>query len=133
MNVQPKTERVKEMFDHIAPTYDRLNHILSLSIDKIWRRRVVRRVLKLDAKEILDVATGTGDLAIAMARKIEGSTICGVDLSPEMLEVARTKVLKLGLSERISLMEGNAEHLELDSERVDAVTIAFGIRNFEDK
>ena len=133
MNVQPKTERVKEMFDHIAPTYDRLNHILSLSIDKIWRRRVVRRVLKLDAKEILDVATGTGDLAIAMARKIEGSTICGVDLSPEMLEVARTKVLKLGLSERISLMEGNAEHLELDSESVDAVTIAFGIRNFENK
>ena len=133
MTVQPKTERVKEMFDHIAPTYDRLNHILSLSIDKIWRRRVVRRVLKLGAKEILDVATGTGDLAIAMARKIEGSTICGVDLSPEMLEVARTKVLNLGLSERISLMEGNAEHLELDSESVDAVTIAFGIRNFENK
>lgn len=133
MTVQPKTERVKEMFDHIAPTYDRLNHILSLSIDKIWRRRVVRRVLKLGAKEILDVATGTGDLAIAMARKIEGSTICGVDLSPEMLEVARTKVLKLGLSKRISLIEGNAEHLELDSESVDAVTIAFGIRNFENK
>lgn len=132
-NVQPKTERVKQMFDHIAPTYDRLNHILSLLIDKIWRRRVVRIVSKLGAKQILDVATGTGDLAIAMAGKIEGSTVCGVDLSPEMLEVARTKVLKQGLSERITLMEGNAEHLALDSESVDAVTIAFGIRNFENK
>ena len=131
--VQPKTERVKEMFDHIAPTYDRLNHILSLSIDKLWRRRVVRNVRRLGAKRILDVATGTTDLAIAMARKIEGSMICGVDLSPQMLEVARTKVTKQGLEERITLMEGNAEQLELNSESVDAVTIAFGIRNFENK
>ena len=131
--VQPKTERVKEMFDHIAPTYDRLNHILSLSIDKLWRRRVVKNVRRLGAKRILDVATGTADLAIAMARKIEGATICGVDLSPQMLEVARTKVAKQGLEERITLMEGNAEHLELNSESVDAVTIAFGIRNFENK
>ena len=132
-DVQPKTERVKEMFDHIAPTYDRLNHILSLSIDKLWRRRVVKNVRRLGAKHILDMATGTGDLAIAMARKIEGATICGVDLSPQMLEVARTKVSKLGLDERITLMEGNAEHLTLASESVDAVTIAFGIRNFENK
>lgn len=131
--VQPKTERVKEMFDHIAPTYDRLNHILSLSIDKLWRRRVVKNVRRLGAKHILDVATGTADLAIAMARKIEGSTICGVDLSPQMLEVARTKVAKQGLEKQITLMEGNAEHLELNSESVDAVTIAFGIRNFENK
>ena len=81
-NIKPQTEKVKQMFDDIAPTYDRLNHILSLSIDKIWRRRVVRAVRRLGAKEIVDIATGTGDLAIAMARKIEGSTICGIDLSP---------------------------------------------------
>lgn len=131
--VQPKTEQVKEMFDNIAPTYDSLNHILSLSIDKVWRRRVVRNVRRLGAKSILDVATGTGDLAIAMARKIEGSTICGVDLSPQMLEVAKVKVAKGGLEQRITLMEGNSEHLDITSESFDAATIAFGIRNFENK
>ncbi|MBQ7952445.1 MAG: bifunctional demethylmenaquinone methyltransferase/2-methoxy-6-polyprenyl-1,4-benzoquinol methylase UbiE [Alistipes sp.] len=131
--VKPQTEQVKQMFDDIAPTYDRLNHILSLSIDKLWRRRVVRSLRKLGAKQILDIATGTGDLAIAMARKIEGATICGADLSPQMLAVARQKVAKAGLEERITLMEGNAERLDLPSESVDAVTIAFGIRNFENK
>ena len=131
--VKPQTEQVKQMFDDIAPTYDRLNHILSLSIDKLWRRRVGRSLRKLGAKQILDIATGTGDLAIAMARKIEGATICGADLSPQMLAVARQKVAKAGLEERITLMEGNAERLDLPSESVDAVTIAFGIRNFENK
>ena len=131
--VKPQTEQVKQMFDDIAPTYDRLNHILSLSIDKLWRRRVVRSLRKLGAKQILDIATGTGDLAIAMARKIEGATICGADLSPQMLAVARQKVANAGLEERITLMEGNAERLDLPSESVDAVTIAFGIRNFENK
>lgn len=131
--VKPQTEKVKQMFDDIAPTYDRLNHILSLSIDKIWRRRVVKALQKLGAKRILDIATGTGDLAIAMAQKIEGSTICGADLSPQMLAVARQKVASAALEERISLMEGNAEKLELESESFDAVTIAFGIRNFENK
>lgn len=93
----------------------------------------MKNVRRLGAKHILDVATGTGDLAIAMARKIEGATVCGVDLSPQMLEVARTKVAKQGLEKQITLMEGNAEHLELNSESVEAVTIAFGIRNFENK
>lgn len=132
-NIKPQTEEVKQMFDDIAPTYDRLNHILSLSIDKIWRRRVVRAVRRLGAKQILDIATGTGDLAIAMARKIKDATICGADLSPEMLAVAKAKVAKANLSERISLMEGNAEHLPLADTSIDAVTIAFGIRNFENK
>ena len=132
-NIKPQTEQVKQMFDDIAPTYDRLNHILSLSIDKIWRNRVVRAVRRLGAKEILDIATGTGDLAIAMARKIEGTTICGADLSPEMLAVAKQKVAKAALSDRITLMEGNAEHLPLPDMSADAVTIAFGIRNFENK
>ena len=132
-NIKPQTEQVKQMFDDIAPTYDRLNHILSLSIDKIWRNRVVRAVRRLGAKEILDIATGTGDLAIAIARKIEGTTICGADLSPEMLAVAKQKVAKAELSDRITLMEGNAECLPLPDMSADAVTIAFGIRNFENK
>ena len=80
---------VRGMFNDIAPTYDRLNHILSLDIDKLWRKRVVRIVRKLGAKNIMDMATGTGDLAIALAQKIEGSTIYGADFSSEMLAVAK--------------------------------------------
>ena len=122
---------VRGMFNDIAPTYDRLNHILSLDIDKIWRKRVVRIVRKLGAKHIMDMATGTGDLAIAMAKGIEGSTIYGADFSSEMLAVAKQKIEHLGLSERISLTECNAENIPLDEESVDATTIAFGVRNFE--
>ena len=122
---------VRGMFNDIAPTYDRLNHILSLDIDKIWRKRVVRIVRKLGAKHIMDMATGTGDLAIAMAKGIEGSTIYGADFSSEMLAVAKQKIEHLGLSERISLTECNAENIPLDEESVDATTVAFGVRNFE--
>lgn len=122
---------VRGMFNDIAPTYDRLNHILSLDIDKIWRKRVVRIVRKLGAKHIMDMATGTGDLAIAMAKGIEGATIYGADFSSEMLAVAKQKIEHLGLSERISLTECNAENIPLDEESVDATTVAFGVRNFE--
>lgn len=122
---------VRGMFNDIAPTYDRLNHILSLDIDKIWRKRVVRIVRKLGAKHIMDMATGTGDLAIAMAKGIEDSTIYGADFSSEMLAVAKQKIERLGLSERISLTECNAENIPLDEESVDATTVAFGVRNFE--
>lgn len=130
---QRTRENVKSMFDDIAPTYDRLNHILSLSIDRLWRRRVVRIVRRAAAKQILDMATGTGDLAIDMARHIDDATILGADLSPEMLEVARQKVARLGLTERISLTECDAEHINLPDESVDAVTVAFGVRNFENR
>ena len=122
---------VRGMFNDIAPTYDRLNHILSLDIDKLWRKRVVRIVRKLGAKHIMDMATGTGDLAIALAQKIEGSTIYGADFSSEMLAVAKQKIENLGLSERISLTECNAENIPLADETVDAATVAFGVRNFE--
>ena len=131
MKNSSKGEMVRGMFNDIAPTYDRLNHILSLDIDKIWRKRVVRIVRKLGAKHIMDMATGTGDLAIAMAKGIEGSTIYGADFSSEMLAVAKQKIEHLGLSERISLTECNAENIPLDEESVDATTIAFGVRNFE--
>ncbi len=131
MNKESKGEMVRGMFNDIAPTYDRLNHILSFDIDKLWRKRVVRIVRKLGAKHIMDMATGTGDLAIAMAQSIEGSTIYGADFSSKMLAVAKRKIEQLGLSERISLTECNAEDIPLEDEAVDAATVAFGVRNFE--
>lgn len=122
---------VKGMFNDIAPTYDKLNHILSLDIDKLWRRRVVGIVKRRGHKRILDMATGTGDLAIAMARKIEGCSIIGADFSSEMLAIARQKIEQLALSERITLQECNAEAIPLEEGEVDAATVAFGVRNFE--
>lgn len=131
MEKKSKGEMVRGMFNDIAPTYDRLNHILSFDIDKLWRKRVVRIVRRLGAKRIMDMATGTGDLAIALARNIEGSTIYGADFSREMLAVAKQKIEALGLSERISLTECNAEDITLEDGAVDAATVAFGVRNFE--
>lgn len=129
---QTKKEQVEQMFDNIAPTYDKLNHILSLNIDRIWRRRVMRIVRRSQPKSIMDVATGTGDLAIAMAKRVEGAHILGVDLSEEMLQVARTKINRLGLEERIEVSKGDAENLSfVASDSIDAATVAFGVRNFE--
>lgn len=128
---ESKKEQVREMFDNIAPTYDRLNHLLSASADKMWRRRVMRIVRRAGAKRILDVATGTGDLAILMARGIRKSHIMGIDLSEQMLAVAADKIRRRGLDERIVLNPGDAEHLEVASGSIDAVTVAFGVRNFE--
>ena len=133
MNKESKGEMVRGMFNDIAPTYDRLNHILSLDIDRLWRKRVVQIVRNLGAKYIMDMATGTGDLAIALAKNIEGSTIYGADFSSEMLAVAKQKIEALGLTERISLTECNAEDIPLDDEAVDAATVAFGVRNFENQ
>lgn len=128
-----KKEQVEEMFDNIAPTYDSLNHILSLNIDRLWRRRVVKTVRRAGARRIMDVATGTGDLAIAMAGKIEEAHILGIDLSEKMLGVARDKIGRRGLDGRITLRKGDAERLDdIDDESFDAVTVAFGVRNFDD-
>ena len=129
---QSKKEQVEQMFDNIAPTYDKLNHIMSLNIDRVWRRRVMRIVRRAKAHKIMDVATGTGDLAIAMAKRVDRTQILGVDLSEEMLAVARRKVEKQGLQERIMLEKGDAENLDMvASESIDAATVAFGVRNFE--
>lgn len=129
---QTKKEQVEQMFDNIAPTYDKLNHIMSLNIDRVWRRRVMRIVRRAKAHKIMDVATGTGDLAIAMAKRVDRTQILGIDLSEEMLAVAREKIRKQGLEERIMLEKGDAENLSMVAdESVDAVTVAFGVRNFE--
>ena len=129
---QSKKEQVEIMFDNIAPTYDKLNHIMSLNIDRIWRRRVMRIVRRAKAHKIMDVATGTGDLAIAMAKRVDRTQILGVDLSEEMLAVARRKIEKQGLEERIMLAKGDAENLDMvTSGSIDAATVSFGVRNFE--
>jgi demethylmenaquinone methyltransferase/2-methoxy-6-polyprenyl-1,4-benzoquinol methylase len=127
-----KKEEVQQMFDNIAPTYDRLNHLFSLSIDKLWRRRVVRLVRRMKPQRILDLATGTGDLAIKMAKRIPKAHIMGVDLSENMLAVAAEKVRRQGLDDHIALYQGEAEHLDIGDGVVDVVTVAFGVRNFGD-
>ena len=125
-----KKEEVRDMFDNIAPTYDKLNHILSFSIDKMWRRRVVRLVRRLKPLRIMDLATGTGDLAIKMAKRIPEARIMGVDLSEKMLAVAAEKVRRQGLDDHIALYQGDAEQLDVADGLLDVVTVAFGVRNF---
>lgn len=129
---QTKKEEVREMFDNIAPKYDLLNHTLSMSIDRVWRRRVVGEVRRAKPGRILDVATGTGDLAIAMARRIRDVQVFGVDLSEQMLAVARRKIEARGLDGRIVLDRGDAERLAVADASVDVATVAFGVRNFGD-
>lgn len=129
---QTKKEEVREMFDNIAPKYDLLNHTLSMSIDRVWRRRVVGEVRRAKPGRILDVATGTGDLAIAMARRIRDVQVLAVDLSERMLAVARRKIEARGLDGRIVLDRGDAERLAVADASVDVATVAFGVRNFGD-
>lgn len=119
------------MFDSIAPRYDLLNHLLSMGIDKGWRREVVRKVKKEAPLKILDMATGTADLAIALARKNRDTQIIGGDLSPEMLAVGREKICKKSLEKQITLCECDALAIPFDDETFDVVTCAFGVRNFE--
>ncbi len=126
-----KREEIKEMFDNIAPTYDLLNHLLSLHVDKIWRRRTIREVMKFKPKSILDVATGTGDLAFA-ALKMRPEKIVGVDLSPGMIEVALKKNVNYKGTSQIEFKTGDAEDLDFQDETFDLVMAAFGVRNFED-
>lgn len=126
------------MFDRIAARYDRVNRVLSLGLDQRWRRRVVRAlgIAKGDLGEhprVLDVATGTGDLAIEIARSCPGATVIGLDPSPGMLAIAQQKLAKRGLADRISLVEGDAQALPQKNCEVDAATIAFGIRNVPDR
>lgn len=129
-NMESKKERVRVMFDSIAPRYDFLNHALSLTIDKRWRARVVRGVVRGGAREVLDVATGTGDLAIGL---VKGGVerVVGVDLSSGMVDVGVQKVEKQGLADRIELQVQDVEQLNFEDGRFDAVTCGFGVRNFE--
>ena len=125
-----KKEQVAEMFDNIAPKYDFLNHFLSFGIDKIWRRKAIRLLISHAPANILDVATGTGDFAIE-SLKTGARNIVGVDISEEMLSFGRTKIEKLGVGNRITLQKGDAEGLGFADHYFEAVTVAFGVRNFE--
>ena len=125
-----KKAQMRSMFDRIAPSYDSLNHLLSMQIDRLWRRKACRRVAEGAPRRILDLATGTGDLAIALARCLPEAEILGLDLSPEMLAVARKKITAAGLQECICVEEGDAEALPVADGAFDRVTVGFGVRNF---
>ena len=129
-SVKGKKEQVAEMFDNIAAKYDFLNHFLSFGIDKIWRRKAIRLLIKRRPANILDVATGTADFAIE-SLKTGAQEIVGIDISEEMLAFGRTKVQKLGATNRISLQKGDAEGIKYADGYFEAVTVAFGVRNFE--
>lgn len=122
-----------EMFDRIAARYDFVNRVLSLGLDQRWRRRVVRSLNLGERPRVLDVATGTGDLAIEIARAHPGATVIGLDPSTGMLGVARQKLEKRGLADRVQLVVGDAQELPQQNCEVDAATIAFGIRNVPDR
>jgi len=125
-----KKEQVEEMFDHISPRYDLLNHLLSLNIDKIWRKKAVKMLNPYQPKKILDVATGTADFAIA-ASKLSPEEIIGIDLSEGMLQVGRQKIKMSGLEHKIKLMKADSEKLPFASGTFDAAIVGFGVRNFE--
>ncbi len=126
------TSPIAAMFDRISPKYDALNHILSLNIDKVWRRKTAKAVAKYHPKTILDLATGTADLAILLAKHNPQAHIIGMDISEKMLEIGKEKVAKKGLANQIELCIGDAAALPFDDNTFDAVTVAFGVRNFED-
>lgn len=125
-----KKEQVTTMFDGIAKQYDVLNRVISLGIDQSWRRKVVRMATQLNPKRIIDVATGTGDLAIALKSTGAGE-IVGLDISPGMLEIGTKKVHSLSLDDQIQMVLGDGEKLPYQDGYFDVATVAFGVRNFE--
>lgn len=130
-------EQIALMFNDIAPTYDKLNHILSLNVDKSWRRKAVKRMKKsladVQNPMILDVACGTADSTIQIAKSIENAVVSGLDISEKMLEIGEEKVKKLGLTDRIKFYNSCAENIDFQDDTFDAVFVAFGVRNFSDR
>lgn len=131
-NQSSKKEEVEQMFDNIAHKYDFLNHFFSLGIDILWRKRAIKMIQKNHPKQILDVATGTGDFAILTAKQYKAvDAITGIDISEGMLEVGRKKVKEKNLQDKISFKKADSELLPYADQSFDAVTVAFGVRNFE--
>lgn len=126
-----KTDQVRQMFDAIAPAYDFMNRAMTLGIDIWWRRLAVKCLKRITPAHILDVATGTGDFAIQLHDSLHPQHITGIDLSPGMLAEAQRKVKEKGLQEVISFEEGDCMALPMQDNTFDAVTVAFGVRNFE--
>ncbi len=130
-NSDPKKEQVAQMFDNIARRYDLINSILSFGTHKNWRKKCVNLLKTKQPKIILDVATGTGDFAIACA-KLAPEKITGIDISEGMMKLGREKIKKLGLDKLITLEEGNAETVAFADDTFDAIVVGFGVRNFAD-
>ncbi len=126
-----KSEQVREMFDSIAPAYDFMNRAMTFGIDKLWRAKAVKMIRNHSPRQILDIATGTGDLAIKLARELPEVKITGVDLSEGMIEIGRKKVTEAGLDERVEMMTGDCLSLPMADDSYDCVTVAYGVRNFE--
>ena len=124
-----KKEQVAKMFDAISKNYDGLNRVISLGIDVKWRKKVVKIVGKNKPKQILDIATGTGDLALMMA-ELSPDKIIGLDISEGMLSVGKEKIAKVNLSEKIEMVVGDSEEMPFDDDTFDAITVSFGVRNF---
>ena len=125
-----KAQQVEQMFDNIAPTYDTLNHRLSWDIDKGWRKKAIRQLAPHKPQTMLDIATGTGDFAILSAQMLRPKKLIGADISEGMMEIGRRKVKQLGLQDTISFAKEDCLNLSYADDTFDAITAAFGIRNF---
>ena len=133
MTVDKSNQRVRDMFGEIAPKYDRMNHVLSMNVDHYWRWKTVREVPPVGDSPILDVCTGTGDLALAYAKKAgAGVKIVGSDFTREMLAVGEAKKLKRGLNGQLSFVEADTQDLPFGDDEFQIVTVAFGLRNVSD-
>ena len=126
-----KKEQVADMFNNISKTYDFLNHFLSLGIDIIWRKKAINELKKDQPKLILDVATGTGDFAFEALSILKPGKIIGVDISQGMLDIAKQKIAKRNLGDKFEVKLGDSEKLPFHTDEFDAVTVAYGVRNFE--
>ncbi|ACX84130.1 ubiquinone/menaquinone biosynthesis methyltransferase [Blattabacterium sp. (Periplaneta americana) str. BPLAN] len=137
MNKYPfssKEEELTKMFDNISSKYDFLNHLLSFGIDFIWRKKVIELLTKFSTKNIqkvLDIATGTGDLALLIAKKFHKTSVIGLDPSKEMLKIARNKIKDNFLKKRIQFVQGYSQNMPFENATFDVVTISFGVRNFQ--
>lgn len=126
-----KKEQVEKMFDTISGNYDGLNRLISFGTDLKWRKKVLKYIINHQPESILDIATGTGDLAIKFAKKTKASKIVGLDLSEGMLSIAKKKVVATSLKNKINFIKGDSEALPFDENSFSAITVSFGIRNFE--
>lgn len=126
-----KAVQVERMFNRIAPTYDQLNHTLSMGIDRSWRRKAIHTLRPYHPQQILDIATGTGDFAILACHELQPQSLIGADISEGMMEVGREKVQQAGLTDKISFVREDCTALSFADATFDAVTVAFGVRNFE--
>jgi demethylmenaquinone methyltransferase / 2-methoxy-6-polyprenyl-1,4-benzoquinol methylase len=130
-SVAPKKQQVADMFNKIAFRYDFLNRFLSGGIDRSWRKKAIRELIDSNPKVILDVATGTADMPIMLMKFLHPEKVTGIDISEGMLEIGRQKILKTGFENMVTLLKGDGESIDFASDSFDAVTVAFGVRNFQ--